>query len=283
MSSNPIIGADELGAWQRWTMGELGGAGRGKAVQGAPQDARALLSGVSAEALVRALDGAAAAVAVPDAPQAPVETPEPVLAEAAPAVGYPTAAELEAIHQEAWQAGFEAGHGEGAAAGRAEGEQQGLEQGLAEGQRQAEAQAAERFAAMWAPLQATLDDWSDGLAALQGTLAPQLAALALEIGQRLAGEQLQADPQALGRLVDEALAPLSSELARLTVRVHPDDAAHLESFLSQNYPQLAVRWQGDASLARGGCVIDAPVVRLDLSLETRTAQLREALGLDIHG
>ncbi|NDV11880.1 FliH/SctL family protein [Crenobacter caeni] len=277
MSNNAIIGAERLGDWQRWTMGELGSAQPGKAAQHAPADPLALLSQVTAEEVVRALE------ALPQEDAAGAPPLEAVLAEAAPAVGYPTAAELETIHQEAWQAGFEAGRSEGYGAGRAEGEQEGFAQGLENGRREAEDAAAARFDGLWQPLQESLAAWDAGLASLQASLAPQLAALALEVGRRLAGEQLAADAEALARLVDEALSPLASELTRLTVRLHPDDAAALEDFLSRQYPQLSVRWQGDASLARGGCVIDSPVVRLDLSLETRTAQLREALGLDAHG
>lgn len=253
MSSNTIIPAESAEGWSRWQLDELDGRGTLFRPSNLAQ---------------RLLDGD-----VPDdAPEQPDEgapvDPEPDADAAVPPAAYPTAAELEAIHQEAWQAGFDAGHAEGLAAGRAEGAQQAL------------AEAQQRFEAYWQPLSGLSDALEAQLAEVERGLADSLLRLALELGQGLAGTQLSARPEVLRQLVEEALAEVKGELSQLSIRCHPDDVEVLQAFLAERFATTRFAWLADEAVERGGCLIDAPSCHVDLSLASRRAAIRRALGLD---
>lgn len=88
--------------------------------------------------------------------------PEP---EPEPAPQWPTAAELEAIHQEAYQAGYDAGHAEGLARGADAGHQQAFAHAS-----QQFAQELQAFADLQASFQANLTE-------LEAEMAPALMVL----------------------------------------------------------------------------------------------------------
>jgi flagellar assembly protein FliH len=56
--------------------------------------------------------------------------------------------------------------------------------------------------------------------------------------------------------------------------------AAAREFLKQETPETAWQWIEDPQMRRGGCVIDASSVRLDMALETRLEALSRALGLE---
>ncbi|MGL6070830.1 FliH/SctL family protein [Craterilacuibacter sp.] len=287
MSNNPIIPAETLGAWRSWQPGALGSPARL-----APEPASGLVAAQlpSASASVGADDASAtrdlldsviasASASVPLAGMLPAngdagDKQGAIVAgdlTADAAMGYPTAAELEAIHQEGWQAGHDAGFAEGLAEGHAE--------GLALGQ----AEAGAQFEQAWAPLDALLRAFSGRLSEIEAGLSPALLRLAVECGERLAQSHFVCEPQALLVVVREALAKVKGELAQLQVQVHPDDAAILEHFLRDEYPNSHIKWQRDPLVSRGGCIIETGQTRFDMLLETRQAALRTALGLSLAG
>ncbi|TCP15745.1 flagellar assembly protein FliH [Crenobacter luteus] len=249
-----IIPGEALDAWSRWHPGEL------LPERAAPADA------VAAPATPEPGPAAVEPAAPEPHPEEPVEPPP----------AYPTAAELEAIHQEAWQAGHEAGYAEGLAAGHAQGLAEGREAGFAAARDEAAAAFAERFA----PLAELGQRFESELARLEAELAPSLLKLAFELAAELTRVTVASRPDALRALLAEALADWREDLGRARVRVHPDDLATVRDFLETEAPATVWQWQEDATLERGGCVIDTRSVSLDLSLEARRAALAAALGLD---
>ncbi|MCL6264686.1 FliH/SctL family protein [Craterilacuibacter sp. RT1T] len=280
LSSNPIISAESLGVWTSWQPGVLGAsAPQAKPPEPAPV---AESGGVAAQAVADdaqatrdLLDSVIASASEPplltlsDPASSAIEAAKPESVPAA--ISYPTAAELEAIHQEAWQAGHDAGFAEGLADGHAE--------GLSLGQAEAKAQ----FELAWAPLAQLTDSLAGQLPHLEASLSQTLVALAVECGERLAQAHFVHAPQALEVLVREALASAVGELSQIRVRVHPEDAPVLEHFLSKEYPKSHIKWLQDAAISRGGCMIDTQLAHFDLTLETRQRALRAALGLALAG
>ncbi|MCP9761075.1 hypothetical protein EGI20_17665 [Aquitalea sp. S1-19] len=280
LSSNPIISAETLGAWTSWQPGALGASvalAKKPVEEPAPEPVGIAVQTVvdDAQATRDLLDAVLASASEPRpvTMQAPVSlATEPEVPESVPAaMSYPTAAELEAIHQEAWQAGHDAGFAEGLADGHAE--------GLGLGQGEVRAQ----FEQAWAPLAQLTSALADQLPHLEATLSQTLVALAIECGERLALAHFVHAPQALEGLVREALASAVGELSQIRVRVHPEDAQVLEHFLSQEYPKSHIKWLQDAAISRGGCMIETQLAHFDLSLETRQSALRAALGLAVAG
>jgi flagellar assembly protein FliH len=257
LSSKSIIPADQLSEWRSWAPGEL--------------EKEALFEGLSPEQ-VRALSAAFGG----DAPsRAPVEPlPEPDLIDEAPPqqLGYPTAAELETIHQEAWQGGHDAGFAAGLEEGRA--------QGLAEGRAGGLDETRQRFADAWQPLEMLAGNFSRSLSALEDELAPALLDLAVRLAERLVAAHLAADPAAIEPLLRESLGALPATIAQGRLRVNPQDLDVARSFLGQERPETAWQWIEDPAVARGGCLLETPSLTQDLTLPSRMRALSRALGLE---
>ncbi|MDC7707569.1 FliH/SctL family protein [Vogesella indigofera] len=253
MSNNNVIPAESLGQWRSWTMGELGSAAAEP--ESAPPEP---------------------AVPVPQPEEPPVEGASLIMAEASQeaepldavaAAAYPTAAELEAIHQEAWQAGYDAGL------------QAGEERGRAEGAERALLEAQQQFQQYWQPLSALQQSFEQELSLLGAQLSQEVLALAVSFAEKMIGEVVRHDPAVLRSLLTEALDTLADSVAQVKVQAHPDELATLQAFLGEQYPQWRMQWLADASLTRGGCRIETPSASIDLTLESRLQLLRKGLGL----
>lgn len=256
LSSKGIISADRLDQWSRWTPGELEPPAASLAGLTAAQiDALTVAAGLEVEGT------SAEALPLPEEPEPP-----------APQLGYPTAAELEAVHQEAWQGGYDAG----LTAGHEEGYAKGLEQGQSEGL----AQAREQFEACWAPLAELSAAFSESLQTLESGLAQDVLALAVKLSERLVAAHLAVDARAIEPLLREALAALPATLAQGRLRVNPQDLAVARSFLEQERPETVWQWVEDPEVARGGCLLETPSLRQDLTLPSRMQAISRALGLE---
>lgn len=260
MSNNNVIPAESLGQWRSWTMGELGSAAAAP-VTAPPEPV----------------------VAAPQPEEPPVEGASLIMAEAsqeaepldAVSAAYPTAAELEAIHQEAWQAGYDAGLQAGTQAGM----QAGEERGRAEGAERALFEAQQQFQQYWQPLSELQQSFEQELSQLGAQLSQEVLALAVSFAEKMIGEVVRYDPAVLRPLLTEALDTVADSVAQVKVQVHPDELATLQTFLGEQYPQWRMQWQADATLTRGGCRIETASASIDLTLESRLQLLRKGLGL----
>nr|WP_233170393.1 FliH/SctL family protein [Aquitalea sp. ASV15] len=260
MSNNPIIPGEQLQGWSSWMPAELS--------QDDGEFSPSQLAGL--DALRRHLEQAPTAAAAEMAEEQ-AEAAAAAAAEAAAqeeAVGYPTASELEAIHQEAWQTGYD----EGVQAGHAE--------GLARGMQQGHDQASEQFAQLWAPLQELSGNFARELARVEEELSGALLQLALQLAERLAGEHIAHSDTAIVAQLRQVLGELPANLSQARLRVNPADLAAAREFLQQETPETQWQWIEDAHIQRGGCIIDTSSLQLDLRLASRLAALSSALGLD---
>lgn len=256
MSNNNVIPAEALGQWQSWRFGELG------AQPGTPQpESPPDISEPPAE-------GVSALEPPPVVPEEVADMPSQLAEpeEAPPA--YPTAAELEAIHQEAWQAGFDAGH------------QEGLQQGRSEGAGQALQEASARFAEYWQPLSELQQAFEQQLSLLGESLSGDVLTLALELAERIVAAHIELERTAILPLLQQALDELGHGLLQAKVKAHPEDIAVIQAFVSDAYPGVSWQWLADEAVVRGGCVIETSQRRLDLGLPQRLQAVRRALGAD---
>ncbi|MFB9157654.1 FliH/SctL family protein [Chromobacterium violaceum] len=277
-SNGPIIPGEELESWSSWSPASLDGFTQALSPAQLVAMAQMRRPGLSLAERIAASEPPVVPVPLAEA-EALAEQAEAVAAEPeeeAQALGYPTAAELEAIHQEAWQTGHEAG----LEAGRAEGFEQGLQAGREQGAAQALAEQLPKLEEAWQALRDMGGDFSGELARLEQELARDVLQLAWALAQKLLQQKLERDEQALLPLLQAALAELPSTLANARLRVNPADLAVAREFLQQETPETAWQWVEDAQVRRGGCVIDASSVRLDMTLETRLAAMSRALGLE---
>lgn len=96
--------------------------------------------------------------------------------------------------------------------------------------------------------------------------------LAFALAEKLAGAELEARPSLVARIVEASLARLP-RASRVVVRLHPDDVALVP--LTQPFHEVLA----DDSLARGDCIIESNVGRVDARMRTRIESLRSALGI----
>jgi flagellar assembly protein FliH len=172
----------------------------------------------------------------------------PAAAPAEPA-NHPTVSDLEALERQAQEEGHAAGHA----------------QGLAE----ARAQARERIAR----LEAICAQAARPLASLDTEVEQELAQLAVVIARRVIAAELATRPELIVQVVRQAVAALPTATRELRLRVHPDDLA-----LLRELDAAETHWQliADATLKRGGCLLESGRSRLDASVEVRLATMIDA-------
>lgn len=146
-------------------------------------------------------------------------------------------------------------------------------------QQKLDEQAAALGAGPAAQLAAVVEDAQAQVRQLQQQLAPQLLQLAIDIARQVVRQELRSNPRALLPIVREALDMLGAETKPAVVRVHPDDWAHLQQHLKAAVPNPKVEWLTDASVAAGGCRVEAAGAVVDGSIERRWQRAVAALGL----
>lgn len=184
---------------------------------------------------------------------APVHAPAPVEPDATeetqgPAIQLPTAEEIETMFEDARREGFAAGFVDGA-------------------------EAARQQVARLAELTDTLDA---SLARLDGEIAEEVVALAIELARRMVRRTLAEQPAAINEVVREAMQQLPQ--SRITIHVNPDDAALVREFLAEQGAHQPARLVEDEGVARGGCRLQSENSEIDATLETRWRRILEGIG-----
>lgn len=185
-----------------------------------------------------------------------------------PQSGMLTAADLEALQQQAYE----------------EARAEGFAQGLAEGREQGLAEAAKELEARRELLEATLDYLAAPLAELDEALEVQLARMVTVMVGRMFRRQLDIDPDSIVGLVRDAVSLLPVSASQIEVHLHPDDADRLETILGREAPgdepaDARERWTvvRDAALTRGGCHISSESSQIDARVESRIATMVNTL------
>lgn len=165
-----------------------------------------------------------------------------------------TAEQLEQIRQEAQREGFESGHKEG----------------LAAGQKEVRA-AAQR-------LTQVINAFTSPLQDVDAVVEQELLTLTIAIARQIIRRELKMDPGQVVGVVREALAALPSATRRVTIHLHPDDAALVREALTAGAGE-ETNWRiaEDALLTRGGCRIHAEHSQIDASVEKRIAAIATQL------
>ncbi|TCK07069.1 flagellar assembly protein FliH [Marinobacterium mangrovicola] len=176
-----------------------------------------------------------------------------------------TLAQWEAIVEEARAEGLEQGREEGLEAGRKEGFEQGLQQGLEEGQAKIDAQL-QRLEALIGALQRPLEEQHQALEATILTLVEQLAGAVVQA-------ELASRPELLTAAIAQALDCLPPNPGPVRLRLNPEDSALLETQAELQGWELIE----DPAMTAGGCELLAGASRVDVSVESRFAQVADQL------
>lgn len=118
------------------------------------------------------------------------------------------------------------------------------------------------------------------LAGIQESAAHEITMLAIEIARSAVGAALRINPELIVTAVTEALALITDENARPTIRVNPADASLLNEHLSPLLIARGAQLMPDPRVARGGCLIETSKASVDATLQTRWQRSIAALGID---
>lgn len=107
-----------------------------------------------------------------------------------------------------------------------------------------------------------------------------IAGLSLEIAKKVIREQLEVHPELVLGQVREAIARLK-EVGTVRVLVNPDDVPLLQAVretLEKGFDgTVSLQVEGDATISRGGCLVETPAHLVDARLEAQLVRIGEAL------
>lgn len=175
----------------------------------------------------------------------------------------------DAAREEGHAAGYAAGLVEGRAQGFAEGQADGLKEGRAAGAAQVD-EAAER-------LRTIAENWRTAFAEVDRAMANTLLELALQFSQVMVRKTLEVDAECVLPLVQELLRDASDAQRPATVRLHPADLDVVQQTLGGECELAGWKLFADASITRGGCLVQTRHGALDARMETRWQALTRAL------
>jgi type III secretion protein L len=108
----------------------------------------------------------------------------------------------------------------------------------------------------------------------------ELRSLAVRIAEKLLGRELQLSPSAVVDVARTALRHAGQARA-LTLRVHPEDLARLESgrprLLERCRTDALLTVRSDSDLQPGGCIIESELGIVDARLSTQLEAIERAL------
>ena len=186
----------------------------------------------------------------------------------------PTAEEIEAIRQAAYEEGFqegkekgfEEGKAEGLEAGLTEGKEQGhnegLEQGLDEGRQQMATQAE-----VW---QMLAEKFHDPLSQANDETRDQLVKLAVTLAKAVIKTEVSTNQQVILQALSEGIKALPINQADYQIHMNPDDIELVKAhFGDEEISKKGWNLIEAPAMERGGCDITTVQNAVDVSIERR--------------
>lgn len=166
----------------------------------------------------------------------------------------PTVAELENTRQQAHNEGYAQGH----------------EAGYAIGIQQVRNEAAQ--------MHALLQNMQGALNQLDEQVAQSLLDLALEIARQMVRESLQVKPEAILKIVSDAIGGLPHFNHNAHLILHPEDATLVHEHMGEQLSHAGWKIFTDAKITRGGCRVETAHSQIDATVEARWKCIVESIG-----
>ncbi|MCU0306373.1 MAG: FliH/SctL family protein [Thermoleophilia bacterium] len=152
----------------------------------------------------------------------------------------------------------------------------GHAEGLGRGREEAHAAVREALEALGAAIGAV----EGSVRAMEEELAPEVAALALEVATRLVRAEVHAHPERVMDVVRGALRRVTDR-ERIVCRVNPEDLAvcreGLAGLLETTGGIGRLEFLDDARILRGSCVLETASGDVDATFASQLARIHEAL------
>jgi flagellar assembly protein FliH len=169
----------------------------------------------------------------------------------------PTAKELEAIQQQAYEEGFE------------KGKREGFEFGHKEGLSQARQQLQHYIS----QLDQLLNTFKEPLRDLDNQVERELLGLVIAIVKQLVRREVKSDPNLIVGVVREALSVLPVSSRNVRLMLHPEDAELIRNVYALGDSEMGWNLIEDPVINRGGCRVVTDTSQVDATLESRLASL----------
>ncbi|OGS90781.1 MAG: hypothetical protein A2Z95_09965 [Gallionellales bacterium GWA2_60_18] len=153
-----------------------------------------------------------------------------------------------------------------------EGYAQGRDAGYAAGIQQARTEAAQ--------IHTLLQTLQDALNKMDEQLAQSLLDLSLEIARKMTGEILQERPEAILKIVNDAIGGLPHFNQNAHLILHPDDAELVRKQMGEQLSHTGWKIFPDAQIRRGGCRVETAHTQVDAAMEARWKRIVESIGQD---
>ncbi|HWH82022.1 MAG TPA: flagellar assembly protein FliH [Burkholderiaceae bacterium] len=118
------------------------------------------------------------------------------------------------------------------------------------------------------------------LGVLQQEMARTLAVSATHLARQIVRSELECRPALVAQVAQEAVDTLLLSAKHITLRVHPDDQPLVAQGAAEVLAARGARLLADASIARGGVLVESDIGVIDATLETRWRRAAAALGCD---
>jgi len=163
---------------------------------------------------------------------------------------------------------------------RQQGYQDGYRNGLAALESYKQTQAAQMAAHMSDQVGALASDFHHRLESLEQQLAGRIAGVALELARQVVRTELRQSPELVVDVAEQALGALLASARQVIVRLNPDDHALAQAQLSEMLAARGARLVPDASVQRGGCIVESDIAVVDATVEARWSRAASALGYE---
>jgi flagellar assembly protein FliH len=131
-----------------------------------------------------------------------------------------------------------------------------------------------------AQIGALLQSLGDELGGLQQDMARTLAISATHLARQIVRSELASNPALVAAVAQEAIDTLLLSAKHITLRVHPDDHPFVAQGAAEVLAARGARLLSDATMARGGVLVESDIGVIDATLETRWRRAAASLGCD---
>jgi len=131
-----------------------------------------------------------------------------------------------------------------------------------------------------AQLGAVTEAYMGQLDQLHEQLAQVLATTATQLAGQVVRSEIAARPDLIAGVAQEAIEALLMSARHITLRVHPEDHPLVAQGIGETLVSKGVRLVTDATLTRGGCIVESDIGAIDATLQTRWERAAAALGCE---
>lgn len=167
------------------------------------------------------------------------------------------------------------------AEGYADGFKQGRAQTLLEAQKQISDYIAQQGRETAQQFGSLIESARAQLEAAEQMAGQAVLELACEMARQVLRHEISSNPNVLLPVIREALGMLFSDSRAVQIKLNPLDLDVLQDILSEEYPNLPLTLQPDASITRGGCLVESGGTVIDGRLEKRWARAVGRLGQNL--